>query len=182
MPHCGGEHVVICAIGPDRPGIADEVSEYVYERGGNMEESRMANLHGQFTLMVLVGGSAETVGRIEREKDALATGSGLSVMCRPATGVPARTRNALPYQLTTYSMDREGIFQPVAHLLREENVNIESAETHVTPAPHTGAPVFSMEAVISVPPDCQTTRLRRALATLCDELNVDFSLRPAQGV
>jgi predicted amino acid-binding ACT domain protein len=47
-------HAVLTAIGADRPGLVDEVSAYVLERGGNLEDSRMLNLHGQFAMMMLV--------------------------------------------------------------------------------------------------------------------------------
>ena len=41
-------HAVLTAIGDDRPGLVAEVTRYVLERGGNLEDSRMVNLHGQF--------------------------------------------------------------------------------------------------------------------------------------
>jgi glycine cleavage system transcriptional repressor len=57
-------------------------------------------------------------------------------------------------------------------------VNIESLETRLMPAPYTGAPVFDMELVLSVPKTTSLSRLRQEIATLCDELNVDWKLEP----
>ena len=49
-------HAILTALGIDRPGLVDEVSRFIYDRGGNIEDSRMVNLRGQFAIMVLVGG------------------------------------------------------------------------------------------------------------------------------
>ncbi len=47
---------VLTAVGDDRPGLVDEVTRYITERGGNLEDSRMVNLRGQFAMMMLVAG------------------------------------------------------------------------------------------------------------------------------
>ena len=43
-------HSILTAIGADRPGLVDEVSQFIFERGGNIEDSRMVNLRGQFAI------------------------------------------------------------------------------------------------------------------------------------
>jgi len=40
------ERTVLTAIGEDRPGLVEEVSEFVSARGGSIENSRMANMQG----------------------------------------------------------------------------------------------------------------------------------------
>src|SRR5215218_3993399 len=99
-------HAILTAIGADRPGLVDEVSQFIFERGGNIEDSRMVNLRGQFAMMVLVGGSDEAVGKVERELDALAQNSRLRAEVRPAEPdrAPA-TRDAIPYRLTATAID-----------------------------------------------------------------------------
>ena len=59
------------------------------------------------------------------------------------------------------------------------NVNIENLETRLTPAPYTGAPMFELEAVLSVPRSTQLSHLRQKLGAACDEVNMDWDLRPA---
>jgi glycine cleavage system transcriptional repressor len=58
-------------------------------------------------------------------------------------------------------------------------VNIESLETRLTPAPYTGAPMFEMELILSVPKTTSLKNLRQQVGSLCDELNVDWALEPA---
>ena len=48
-------HAILTALGTDRPGLVDEVSQFIFEHGGNIEDSRMVNLRGQFAIMLLLG-------------------------------------------------------------------------------------------------------------------------------
>ena len=52
-------------------------------------------------------------------------------------------------------------------------------ETRLRPAPYTGAPMFDMELILSVPRTTPLSQLRQDIARLCDELNVDWNLDPA---
>jgi len=172
----GTHHAVLTAIGADRPGLVDEVSRFVSERGGNLEDSRMVNLHGQFVIMMLVEGSGQVMERLRAELDALAAKSRIHVELTSADLGRVTTSAALPFRLTTRAMDHPGLVQSVAHTLRAKNVNIESAETTLQSAPITGAPLFEMEFVVSVPASTPVAELREALGRLCDDLNIDWQL------
>lgn len=172
-------YAILTAIGADRPGIVDEVSEFIFDRGGNIEDSRMVNLRGQFAMMVLIGGDDEVLGKIRGDIGTLAQQSRLHAELRPAENLPAKTAAsaaALPYRLTATAMDQAGLVHRIAHLLREMNVNIENMDTHLAPAPVTGAPLFEMELVISVPRETPLSKLRENVSRLCDELNIDWQL------
>jgi glycine cleavage system transcriptional repressor len=173
-------HAILTAIGADRAGLVDEVSRFIFDRGGNIEDSRMVNLRGQFAIMLLVGGPEETVERLRREKARLEEASGLQVDVRHAAQPPrAGAAESMPFRFVATAVDRAGIVHRVSHLLREMNVNIESLDTRLTAAPYTGAPVFEMESVLSVPRSTPLSQLRQRLAAMCDEMNIDWELRPA---
>jgi len=169
-------HAILTAIGTDRPGLVDEVSQFIFDRGGNIEDSRMVNLRGQFAMMVLVAGSSDVLARVQGD---LASLSGLHAELRPAAageraggaGAPA-----LPYRLRGTGIDQAGMVHRVAHVLREMNVNIESLDTQLRPAPVTGAPMFEMELVLSVPKSTPVSTLRQRVGAACDELNIDWEL------
>jgi glycine cleavage system transcriptional repressor len=172
-------HAILTAIGTDRPGLVDEVSQFIFSRGGNIEDSRMVNLRGQFAIMVLVSGSEPTLSRIRSEGWQLQQSSGLQTELRPATA-PAGgpSAQAVPYRLTATAIDQPGLIHRISHLLRSSNINIESLETQLTSAPITGAPIFEMELVISIPATVPISRLRADLSSICDDLNMDYQLAP----
>ena len=151
-------HAVLTAVGADRPGLVDAVTRYVTERGGNLEDSRMVNLHGQFAMMLLVAGSEEAMSRLQAGLGALRR----DAACTRSCGRRTPGRRSAPRRspsLTTWAMDHPGLMQSVSHLLGELGVNIESADTSLRPAPYTGTPLFNMQLVVSVP---ATTHGRRA--------------------
>jgi glycine cleavage system transcriptional repressor len=177
-------HAILTAIGVDRSGLVDEVSRYIFDRGGNIEDSRMVNLRGQFAIMLLVTGDEATIGKLRHEQTRLAETSGLQVDVRPTpqpprAGESLRPADAMPFRFVATAVDRAGIVHRVSHLLRELSVNIESLETRLTAAPYTGAPVFEMESVLSVPRSTPVAQLRQKLGAMCDELNMDWELKPA---
>jgi glycine cleavage system transcriptional repressor len=167
---------VLTAIGVDRPGLVDEVSRFVGERGGNLEDSRMVNLHGQFVIMMLVEGPKQAIEDLRDGLDELAAKSRIHVELTSADMGHKTASAALPFRLTTRAMDHPGLVASVAHTLRKLNVNIESAETTLQSAPITGAPLFEMEFVVSVPATTPVAELREALGRLCDDLNIDWQL------
>ena len=142
---------MLTAVGDDRPGLVDEVTRYITERGGNLEDSRMVNLRGQFAMMMLVAGSEEAMSRLQDGLGALRRGSHVHAELRPADAGAAERPPALPFRLNTWAMDHPGLMQSVSHLLGEMGVNIESVDSSLRPAPYTNAPLFEMELVVSVP-------------------------------
>ena len=175
MPH----HAILTALGTDRPGLVDEVSRFVFERGGNIEDSRMVNLRGQFAMMVLVGGEEPALAKLRNELGDFARTARLHAQLAPAAApsrAAAAAEPAMPYRLTATAMDQAGLVHRISHLLRTLNVNIESLETHLTAAPITGAPTFEMELLMSVPRQTPVSKLREQVGKLCDELNIDWQL------
>ncbi len=168
-------YVVLTAVGPDRPGLVDAVTSYVLERGGNLEDSRMVNLHGQFAMMLLVAGSAECLAALRDGLPALQETAGVLAQLQPAAPPPPAVA-ALPCRITAWAMDHPGLMNSVSHLLAGLDVNIESAETSLSSAPHTGTPLFTMQMVVSVPGTTPVAELREQLGRLCDDLNIDWNL------
>jgi glycine cleavage system transcriptional repressor len=169
-------HAVLTAVGDDRPGLVDEVTRYITERGGNLEDSRMVNLRGQFAMMMLVAGGDEAMSRLHDGLGGLRRSSNVHAELRPADAGAAQRSPALPFKLNTWAMDHPGLMQSVSHLLSQMGVNIESVDSSLRPAPYTNTPLFEMELVLSVPAETHVAALREKLGDLCDEMNIDWRL------
>jgi glycine cleavage system transcriptional repressor len=171
------QHLILSAIGGDRPGLVAEVSQFIFARGGNIEDSRMVNLRGQFAMMVLVGGPQEAVKKIQSDLPTLALESRLHVELHTAQQEQPTAATARPYRLRASAMDQSGLVHRLAHCLHTMQVNIENCDTHLAAAPYTGAPVFDMELMLAVPQATPIARLRAELGKLCNELNIDWELK-----
>ncbi len=166
---------VLTAIGEDRPGLVEEVSEFILECGGSIEDSRMANLQGQFAIVMLVGGADEAIDRLEAGLDDLGSRTHVHARLTPAPP-PSGVTPRLPYRLSGRSLDQPGVVHQIANVLRSLNVNIESMETTLVAAPVTGAPVFTMELVVAAPVEVSVAKLREKLGRVCDPLNIEWQL------
>ena len=167
------QRAVLTAIGEDRPGLIEEVTEFLSARGGSVEESRMANLGGQFAIAVLIHGTQAAVERITDDIESLASKTGMRAQLTPVRPTPHVTPRSA-YRLTGRALDQVGLVHAVASALARFQLNVESMETTLEPAPHTGAPTFAMDLEVSVPSGTDIDALKRELARVCDSLNIDW--------
>ena len=170
------QHSILTALGTDRPGLVDEVSQFIFERGGTIEDSRMVNLRGQFAMMMLVSAESAALQKIRVELGPFAHTARLHAELAAVENARPALRPAMPYRLVATAMDQSGLVHRISHLLRTLEVNIESMETQLRAAPITGAPTFEMELLMSVPQGTPISKLREQVGKLCDELNIDWQL------
>lgn len=170
--------LVISALGPDRPGLVAEMTEYLSERGGNVEDSRMAVLGAEFGIQLLVSGTPEEIEAIERDLGSIREKTGFDILSRRTKSPEAHRRAAvIPYLITAEALDHEGIVRAVARALSRVGVNIVSLETHAYEAPVTGSPLFRMEARIDIPPGVTTAKVRKAMDEVAEAENLDIDVR-----
>lgn len=133
--------------GPDRVGIVEEVTRALLDLGGNVESSRMARLGGEFAMLLLVSMPSENVEGLEPAFVRL-TEQGYQLSARATEPVESVGRT---YRVEVRGADHEGIIHEIAGGLAVSGVNIESVDTGVEQASISGAPLFTMSAVVAVP-------------------------------
>jgi len=169
---------VFTAIGPDRVGIVDDLSGLVVSHGGNIEESKMAILGGEFAAVMLVSMAPAALANLSSEMASLQDQLGLRLELKP-TRRQESTATGRPYILETVSLDTPGIVHAVTAILKTYGINIEELETATQPAPWTGAPMFRMRATLILAPSVSVAKLKADLAVLESERDLDISLKPA---
>jgi glycine cleavage system transcriptional repressor len=173
------KELVITAVGPDRPGIVGRLTAPLYEASANVADSRMVNLRGQFALILLVDVPLASMERVSAQLAHTAHELGLSLSftdCSAGSGRPPAAVG-IPYRLRTFAMDQPGIVHRVTDLLHRHGINVEELETRSQPRPQSGAPLFSMDVRLTVPPEVSIKKLRADLEALCDGLNCDVELQ-----
>lgn len=170
------EQLIITAVGPDRPGLVGELTTALHQSGGNILDTRMVNLRGQFALVLLIE-VAQDAAALSASATKKAEAMGLQLRIAPQ-GDPVTRVSGLPYALRTYSMDQPGIVARLTTLLRSFNVNIEDLSAWQESAPFAGSPLFRCEIRLTVPATVGVASLRAELTRLCNELNCDVDLEP----
>lgn len=170
-------YVVFTAVGPDRPGLVNEISSLIRAAGANLEDSRMAVLGGEFAIILLVSGSADAIERTKQIGAQVENELKLHCILKETTRVSA-PNDYLPYRIRVSGADRPGIVQAIAAILASRGINVASLESRLTYAPESGTPMFVLEAELRVPSKIVLSELRSQLAATCEEENLDFGLEP----
>ncbi|MCU0234033.1 MAG: hypothetical protein MUE90_08405 [Thermoanaerobaculales bacterium] len=166
------KQLVLTASGRDRVGILDEITALLLRFDANVEASRMVRLGGDFAMLMFVTAPGE---RIEALRTALAEMHYARYdvdtrLSEPEDGEPVA---ATACAITVLGADHVGIIHQVARYLAEQGINVETMTTDVVAAPMSGTPLFTMSAVVRVPPQLEIADLREALAFIADELGVE---------
>jgi len=178
---------VITSFGPDRPGIVSAITRQVVNARGNVEESRMARLHGDFTISMLVsfakdGATAENVDKFTK---ALAAIEGLTTSVRESSEIKKSADRASDRERSSYQKillrgtDFPGLTNTFAEFLASKNINIESMSTDTQPASFGNEKLFIIEALVKLTSDCEvknTKALAAALSALERNLGVDIEV------
>jgi glycine cleavage system transcriptional repressor len=172
------KYVVITAVGDDRTGIVNTLSDEILKDGGNIEDSRMAVLGGAFTIIMLVAGDPEAIDKLVIRIPAMEEKLGMTMVVKK-TKPRQQEASLLPYRVDVVCMDHPGIVHDVADFFANRGINIEDMSTTTHAAAHTGTPVFSMHLTIAVDTDSSIAELRHDFQDFCDDLNLDSTMELA---
>jgi glycine cleavage system regulatory protein len=168
--------MVLSVVGSDRPGLTKALAAAVLAAGGNWLESHLSRLGGLYVGSVLVeleAGGVEALSAAVRAVDA----QGLEVRVAPAIEAPDAGGETLDLELV--GQDRTGIVDQVTTVLSGQGANIETFRTWVSPGPHSGVPLFHLQAHVRLPPDLPASRLQAALQEISAEIMVDIAVTAA---
>jgi glycine cleavage system transcriptional repressor len=169
-------NIVLTLTGTDRIGIVEAVTKMLLDHGANVETSRMARLGGEFAMLMLVSMPSEQFVGLEKDVENLIA-RGYNVTTSRTEQTYAETHPGwLPYQIEVHGADHEGIIHQVARYLSERGINIESMDTETARAPVSGSPLFTMIALVAVPPSLAGQDWKAALETMGHHLNVDIKV------
>jgi glycine cleavage system transcriptional repressor len=168
--------LVFTLTGSDRIGFVEHVTELILECGGDVQASRMARLGGEFAMLLLVSLPEAETERLSKNIANLSN-EGLKVtITETKWGVTAQLKDWLPFKIEVRGANHEGIIHEIADHLSRQGINIESIDTNIVPAPMSGTPIFTMDAVVVVPSDLPKATWQDELEEVANRLNVDLEM------
>ena len=169
------EQLVITALGDDRPGIVDELSQALFKHNLNIEDSRMSVLGGEFAVLLLVSGEQQSIDEFVGDTANLEQSLNMKILVkltRSETGQQA----VVPYTVEVVAIDHPGIVHKLASFFSGRQINIVDLHTERYAAAHTATPMFAVSITIGIPADTAIKALRDEFIDMCDELNLDASM------
>ncbi len=169
--------LILSVVGSDRPGLTQALATAILSAGGNWLESHLSRLGGLYVGSVLVELDADGVEALRSAVQSV-DAQGLEVRIAPAVDAPGAGGDEVLFSLV--GQDRPGIVRQVTAVLSGIQVNIEAFDTHISAEPHSGAPLFHLDARLGLPPALKAEDVQAALEAISAEIMVDISLAPAK--
>ncbi|NPA16313.1 MAG: ACT domain-containing protein [Aquificae bacterium] len=174
------KHFVITAVGEDRPGIVAGLTEVLYKKGFNIEDSAMTRLNNEFAVMLIVATEEENITEQELKESFrnVAQEKNLFINVRqiPEDVFNQEHKSGQIYSLVVYGADKPGIVYSVAKLLADRGINITDLRTEKTPE------IYVLIAQLEFPEGLSEEDIQPEIERLKGELNIDINLEKVETV
>ena len=167
--------LIVSVIGPDRPGLVEQLSSAVTQAGGNWEGSRLVRLGGQFAGMVQVILPENQLQALESQLVSLES-AGLNVTSVHSGEQTTDAANGTAVNLEVVGQDRSGIVSTISKVLADQGVNVIELATACKDAPMSGERDFHTTAKLGLPGNIDLADLRYSIEEIATDLIVELDL------
>ena len=176
MPQSQQHHLVITALGADRPGIVNTITRHVSRCGCNIDDSRLALLGDEFTFIMLLSGSWNAIGLIESTLPLKGAELELLIIMK-RTRVDTHPPRPETTWIEVEVPDTPGIIERFTDLLDQNQMNIAELVSRIKPAQENTPPTLYIQMTAHSALPRQRNLFERAFHQLCTELKAQGSIR-----
>lgn len=185
MPQSQPHHLVITALGVDRPGIVNTITRHVSSCGCNIEDSRLAMLGDEFTFIMLLSGSWNAITLIESTLPLKGAELELLIVMK-RTNATARPPMPATVFVQVEVADSPHIIERFTDLFDKHEMNIAELVSRIRPAKEALPPMLYIQITAHSPASAEGSLIEQAFNTLCTELNAQgtiklYSMMDAEG-
>jgi len=166
----------LTAIGPDQPGIVAAITQFLFEKGCNIENSSMTQLQGQFAIILIASSeikdnSVFTSWEAELQEQTKYLGLNIAISPISKLQTDPHKEKAL---VSIHGSDKAGIVAKVSKFLYDQNINVSNLETQLI---HKPKPIYIMQIEIECAPD-RIQKINPELEKLAKALDVSIKVQP----
>ena len=165
---------IITFIGEDRPGLVEQLSSVIENNRGNWLESRLSQLGGKFTGLILVSLPDDSGTVLEADLKALSS-SGLSVRVTAIVG-SAISAPGRDITLSVMGPDRLGIVREISRALADRQINVVEMDSHVSSAPMSAESIFTARIDAQIPDSTDMDDLSDTLDEIANKMTLEIDL------
>lgn len=164
------QYLVITAVGTDRPGISNKVTHLVTESNCNIVDSRIASFGNEFTLIMLLSGSANAISRIENTLPLLGQQHDLNTMMKRTS--PHQEKDIF-YTIDAFveSEDRPGLTEKFTDFLANRDIDLKTLSAQ-TLKKGENQNTFQIQITAEIFQECHIIEIQEEFEALCASLNV----------
>ncbi|GDY27834.1 MULTISPECIES: glycine cleavage system protein R [unclassified Agarivorans] len=161
------QYLVVTAVGSNRPGIVNQLTQLVSGCGCNIVDSRMALFGSEFTLIMLVSGTHNAIVQIETHLPVTALELQLlTVMKKTSRHTLIDYSHAAVLQLTL--PDATGVISKVTQFISDHNMSMVGLKSNLFT--EKGLEMLHAEFEVKLNQEHQPNIIEQEFAQLCQEL------------
>ncbi|KJY81471.1 glycine cleavage system protein R [Vibrio galatheae] len=171
------QHLVITAVGTDRPGVCNQVVHLVTQSGCNIVDSRIALFGNEFTLIMLLTGNNAAITRVETTLPLLGQEHDLITIMK-RTSTHSYLDNTYTLEVFVESDDKPGLTEKFTNFFAAKNIGLSSLSAQTISKDKIGSDSdqFHIAITAAVEAGCNLMQLQEEFDTLCHSLSVQGSL------
>jgi glycine cleavage system transcriptional repressor len=171
------QHLVITAVGTDRPGICNQIVRLTNQSGCNIVDSRIALFGDEFTLIMLLNGNNASITRVETMLPLLGQQYEFITITK-RTSKHNQIDHTLTMEATIDSDDKPGLVEHFTRFFADRNIGLSSlsAQSAEKVKSHAKQNHFHIALSASLGEAINLLQLREEFDQLCNSLAVDGSL------
>ncbi|MGF1743809.1 glycine cleavage system protein R [Vibrio minamisatsumaniensis] len=171
------QHLVITAVGTDRPGVCNQVVHLVTQSGCNIMDSRIALFGEEFTLIMLLSGKANNITRVETTLPLLGQEHDLITIMKRTSPHDVH-QNSYTLEVFVESDDKLGLTEKFTQFFADRDIGLDSlsAQTINKSKVQLDNDQFHIAITASVQSECNLMQLQEEFNLLCQSLSVHGSL------
>lgn len=179
MPQLPQQHLVITAVGVDRPGIVNAITRHVSSCDCNIEDSRLAMLGDEFTFIMLLSGSWNAITLIESTLPLKGAELELLIVMKRTT---FRERKSMPVTVWVQVevIDSPHIIERFTDLFDSQQMNIAELVSRTQPAAENQPPLLYIQITAHSPASQNAAIIEQAFNSLCTELSAQGTISVIQ--
>ena len=167
-------HMVVTAMGADRPGLVSRLARLASECDCDIVDSRMALFGNEFTLIMMISGSWTAITKIETLLPSLSVELELlMVMKRTSKHTPPNYISRI--EVSVNGKDQRGTMKSITEFLADRSLDLAAVRSHAD-EDLTQNILFT----INVPEKVDLIKLEKSIHQLATELELECSINHMQ--
>ncbi|WP_434356428.1 glycine cleavage system transcriptional repressor [Parasalinivibrio latis] len=165
------QYLVLTALGRNRPGILSKITQLITECGCNIEDSRLAIFGSEFTLLMMLSGSHNSIARVEVSLPLLGAEHDLLTMIKRTIGQQQEKNIRRWAEISASGPDKPGLIDNFTRFFAQRDLNISSLSARSEPE-GTGAVQLQLQMTVELSDDVDESTLGADLAKMCESISV----------
>lgn len=173
-------HLVVTAMGSDRPGIVSKFARLASECDCDIVDSRMALFGNEFTLIMMLSGSWASITKMETQLPSLSVELELmTVMKRTSKHTAPNYISRLGVTFT--GQDQRGTMKKITQFLADRSLDLAAVRSHAEEDDQ-GNPTQNVFLTINVPEKVELDKLEVSINEIATELSLECVIERMQGI